>query len=93
MTNLTPRQRNTFTVLIGLTIFAFVIAYFYFPTSSEIERIGGCCCSHQIGDISQEGYRSKRFCNAAVGQCIQVSPNRLTPHSCCPFSLGERCGR
>ncbi len=54
---------------------------------------GVCCCQFAVdGDIIEEDPAREADCpQLDSGQCIDVDPNRLTPHPCCPYATGERC--
>ena len=54
---------------------------------------GYCCCEFLVMDIQEEDALLVDSCASQnQGQCIDVDPNRLTPHPCCPNATGERCG-
>ncbi len=60
----------------------------------RVEEEAPCCCEFIAeGDIIIEDLLVPSECRGAQGgQCIEVDPNRLTPHPCCPDAQGERCG-
>jgi hypothetical protein len=65
-----------------------------YTPKSEISRSylhGNCCCSFGVDIRIEELMPSSRCLNQIRGQCIEVDPLRLTPHSCCPDAPGERC--
>lgn len=61
---------------------------------SPVAQDQNCCCEFIVeGDIIEEDLLPVDQCAAREqGQCIEVDPNRLTPHPCCPDATGERCG-
>ena len=69
---------------------------FRFSESLLCRRVeaANCCCEFLVeGDILEEDLLTVDECAARdSGQCIEVDPNRLTPHPCCPDAQGERCG-
>ncbi len=62
-------------------------------TGPDAPEPAPCCCEFLEDDIIIEDLLDMNECMARdSGQCIEVDPDRLTPHPCCPDAQGERCG-
>ena len=51
-----------------------------------------CCCEYTDVDVTTEDLLTVTACAEQTdGTCIVVQSARLTPHPCCPDSIGETC--
>jgi hypothetical protein len=56
---------------------------------------GLCCCEFLVeGDILTNDLLARGHCQADSigGMCVEVNPDWLAPHACCPQAAGSRCG-